>query len=250
MNHPLDSARLKVIRAQEHLDSLKAEVGMYIKEHPYEFILNEEGHPDGSGGVIRIHIAPPLRLSTLVGDCVTNLRAALDYIVCELAIRYFDPPFDPLAPERSRRQAVNFPIYVPNEGGYCHGLKRLSHLLKPTLTLNIPTLVCKAIEAAQTHRDCQWGQTQGADTLTWLHHLVNTDKHRSPLLTIGSLGRFRLAWVGSADIESNFFRASAVTSVSHNTTAESVTFTSEAVNVDAHCRRGTALPAAPHTLPA
>ena len=40
-------------------------------------------------------LPPPLRLSTIIGDVVVNTRAALDYIICELAQRYFVPPFDP-----------------------------------------------------------------------------------------------------------------------------------------------------------
>ncbi|HEY7191713.1 MAG TPA: hypothetical protein VH436_34425 [Vicinamibacterales bacterium] len=39
---------------------------------------------------------PPIRLATIVGDCVTNARAALDYIVYQLAVRYFVPLYDPL----------------------------------------------------------------------------------------------------------------------------------------------------------
>src|SRR5437588_3554710 len=51
---------------------------------------------------------PPLRLSTIIGDCVTNARAALDYIVWELAQRYFQPPFD--IAKFSDRRIVSFPI--------------------------------------------------------------------------------------------------------------------------------------------
>src|SRR5690348_6278202 len=44
MNHPLDGARLKVVRAQEHLDALKAEIRMYLDEQPHQIIRSE---PDG-----------------------------------------------------------------------------------------------------------------------------------------------------------------------------------------------------------
>src|SRR5258708_428207 len=91
LNHPLDGARLKIVRAQEHIDSLTAEVRMYLDEKPYEVIKQHDGHvwrfsPD-------VTIPPPLRLSTIIGDCLGNARAALDYIMWQLALMHFkDPP--------------------------------------------------------------------------------------------------------------------------------------------------------------
>src|SRR5262245_15024560 len=106
MSHPLDGARLKVVRAQEHLESLKDESRGYLDGHPYK-IITEEIHdpqgfpsmqailPDGSPKLTKywkftpeVHTLPPLRLSALIGDVVGNLRAALDYIVWQLALRY------------------------------------------------------------------------------------------------------------------------------------------------------------------
>src|SRR4051812_6533280 len=125
MNHPLDGARLKIVRAQEHLDSLKAEIGMYLNEHPHEVFSHPKTYPyDSRRGAVHAayysasiqHVlppltpgVPPLRLSTIIGDCVTNARAALDYIVWELAQRYFKPAFD--ITDRNDRRIVAFPIY-------------------------------------------------------------------------------------------------------------------------------------------
>jgi hypothetical protein len=176
MNHPLDGARLKVIRAQEHLDSLKAEIAMYLKGGPYAVVAHDKSDPGSTISALQ----PPLRLSTVVGDVVVNARASLDYIIFQLARKYFVPPFDPATADRNTKTAVTFPIYVAGEHGYATGIKRLSDLLKPAGGRDIPTVVVKEIEASQTH-NC------GSNTLGWLHHLVNTDKHRMPLLTIGRL---------------------------------------------------------------
>lgn len=35
MAHPLDGARLKVVRAQEHLESFKEAASVYINKKPY-----------------------------------------------------------------------------------------------------------------------------------------------------------------------------------------------------------------------
>src|SRR5438094_6769697 len=100
MKHPLDGARLKVIRAQEHLDCLKAEVWMYLHQQPDEVRSQPERSPQHTW-LRPTHVLPPIvpaepppRLSAIIGDCVTNARAALDYIMWELAERHFDPPLD------------------------------------------------------------------------------------------------------------------------------------------------------------
>jgi hypothetical protein len=43
MAHPLDGATLKVGRAQEHLDSLKSEIRMFVHENPAHFKSDEDG---------------------------------------------------------------------------------------------------------------------------------------------------------------------------------------------------------------
>src|SRR5437868_3625124 len=99
MPHPLDGSKLKVIRAQEHLDSLKTEIRRYLKDQPSEAISYGTDHPDA---LFVIHNfpdnlsfpSPPVLFSAIIGDCVTNARAALDYIMWELAQRYLTPPVD------------------------------------------------------------------------------------------------------------------------------------------------------------
>lgn len=92
--NPLDGARLKVVRAQEHLDSLKAEIRMCLDEQLPGIIRSQ---PDGELQRLTppaaVNIYTPLRLSTIIGDCVNNARAALDYIVWDLAQKFFVPPF-------------------------------------------------------------------------------------------------------------------------------------------------------------
>lgn len=173
MNHPLDGARLKVVRAQEHIDSLKAEVRMYLDEEPYEIAAEHDGK--SWQFVTTISVNPPLRFSTIIGDCVTNARAALDYISWELAARYV--PNITRDPIRSKKFA--FPIREPVDppgDGYVNKINRLTNLI----SRGYPAPAIDEIQAVQPNH-------AGYKPLWWLNELVNFDKHRMPLLTIGHI---------------------------------------------------------------
>src|ERR1019366_6700788 len=131
MAHPLDGARLKVVRAQEHMESLKAEIAMYMQGRPWEIRMKK--HVDKSGIApmpfeipeLIVTTPPPLRLSTVIGACVTNLRAAVDYILWELVAKYFNPPFNPL--DSNDRRITAFPISEKStHRGYMDRLDRLA----------------------------------------------------------------------------------------------------------------------------
>jgi hypothetical protein len=83
MRHPLDGARLKIVRAQKHLDSLKDEISRYLDTHPYEFPTEHEGNVVAARPAI-VSEPPPLELGCIAGDCFSNLRKSLDYIAWEL----------------------------------------------------------------------------------------------------------------------------------------------------------------------
>jgi hypothetical protein len=179
MNHPLDGARLKIVRAQEHLDSLKAEIGMYLKEHTHDIVIDKETNLT----TVVVITEPPLRLSTIIGDCVTNARAALDYIIWQLAKHHFDPPIN-LTSGKDKR-LIAFPIHVTGKtDDYTRHVDRLAERLKATPLLDVPTFAAKAIHDSQTQG--------GLDVLGWLHHLVNTDKHKMPLLTLTAIDTFEV----------------------------------------------------------
>lgn len=199
MIHPLDGARLKVGRAQEHLDSLKRELQAYLDQDPYKVGVKEDGRSHTAFAEVRIE--PPLHLAMIVGDCVTNARAALDYIAWELAVHYLgDPPFDPVAD----RRWVSFPLTInPHDTGYVNKINRFTNR-------RIPTDVIANIKMVQPHN-------AGYESLWILHELVNTDKHRVPLLTIGIVNpSMRSLTMVIADVlsgELNTFEATSVTSV-------------------------------------
>ena len=159
-------ARLKVVRAQEHLKALKSDIRSYLDTHPYRITVQKHGEGPPYPYPI-VTKEPPLRLSTLIGDCLTNARAALDYIVWQLAVRYFSDP--PLIPDDDRRW-VSFPIYIDkSDAGLSNKINRLTNR-------KIPTDAIDEIIAVQPN-------DRRYESLWWLHELVNADKHRMIHLT-------------------------------------------------------------------
>jgi hypothetical protein len=169
MGDELDGARLKVVRAQEHLDSLRAEIEMYMSEEPYEVVTEQQGEMRSFEAVVKI--PPPARLSTIVGDCLTNANAVLDYILWELVARH--APAVTHHPTLSKKLAypIRQPVDPPGDA-YVNKINFLANRL--------PAPVVKQIEAVQPNNPAYV-------PLGWLNKLVNMDKHRAPLLTISRL---------------------------------------------------------------
>jgi hypothetical protein len=82
---PLEGVRLKVKRAVEHYDTLKTEIRAFFDSKPYE--VTTEYESKGRRHVARIHIKrdPPPVLGLLIGECLYQLRTALDHLAWQLA---------------------------------------------------------------------------------------------------------------------------------------------------------------------
>lgn len=170
--HPLDGSRLKVVRAQKHLDDLGFSIRQYLDTNPYNLVVDDK---TGSFDMLRVTMSPPLALSAIAGDCVGNLRAALDYIAWELAARYASRPLI------IGKDRPYFPLYDA-VGGCSKDIDVLSKVY------SIPAAPLGEIAMAQP---CN----ARYKPLSYLHLLVNQDKHRLPLLTIGVI---RSADIGNA----------------------------------------------------
>ena len=74
-------------RALFHLEDLKAEVNTWLKERPHRtWTVTEDDVPKKYFYWPRS--APPSHLSLIAGDCVHNLRSALDNLAFELALAH------------------------------------------------------------------------------------------------------------------------------------------------------------------
>jgi hypothetical protein len=82
------SCWLKLGRAHEHLDTLTSELSEWHRNDPYVVSSNSDANGSRYGFVIEIKIKPPLdRWSLIAGDCIHNLRSALDTALYALAVR-------------------------------------------------------------------------------------------------------------------------------------------------------------------
>lgn len=100
------SCWLKLGRAEEHAKILYAELKAWVDSDPY--VIGKKVNADGSRHSLFIEDIKTLpnldRWSGIVGDCIHNLRCALDHFVYGAAIHEYgvDPPAD--------KRTLQFPI--------------------------------------------------------------------------------------------------------------------------------------------
>lgn len=176
MAHALDGARFKVVWAQKHIESLKFEIKGYLDQHPHEIRSQPHMHAQQTWlppvQVLRAIIpsATSQALSGIIGDIATNARAALDYIAWELAQRYFAPPLD--ITKGKDLKLASFPISeLPI---------KIKERLDGLADRQIPAAAISEIEAVQPYN-------AGYEPILLLAKLVNQDKHRLLLPTIGEV---------------------------------------------------------------
>jgi hypothetical protein len=170
MNHPLDGAKRKVVWAEKHLSALQDEIGRYLDSHPYEIPTEHEGDVVAVRPAI-VKVEPPLDLGCIFGDCLANLRACLDYIAWQLAVRF----------------AATAPIVGKDRIQFPLARKAADFKPKPLADKHsFPASAISLIESVQPYQ-------AGHEPLGLLNSLVNEDKHCLPLLTI--------AYANSASIE-------------------------------------------------
>jgi hypothetical protein len=95
MRATLDGVEGKIRRAGEHLDAWIAEVAEVSARNPYAAI--KERSADGTEVSLTLRVdemLPFARWSLIIGDCVHNLRSALDHLIYAAAITHAqsDPP--------------------------------------------------------------------------------------------------------------------------------------------------------------
>jgi hypothetical protein len=100
----------------------------------------------------------------------------------ELAVKHFNPPVD--VGNRDDRRITAFPIFGSSTDG------GLQDRLNCLANRKVPTPPLEAIKAVQPYM-------AGQEPIGWLHKLVNRDKHRMPLLTIGQFDEMTVTFAAS-----------------------------------------------------
>ncbi len=159
----MESVDAKMTRAREHLDTLHTEARLFFKSTKRKFIMKSNGNEAWIVHYIEDGV-PPIRFGVLLGDCVFNIRSALDNLICgHIRSR------NPIAPCKS----TQFPI--------CSKQEQWNAKCKQYL---------KGVEPAmqQMLRDLQpcfrMSSVPEQDPLSVLNVLSNSDKHRAVNLTL------------------------------------------------------------------
>jgi hypothetical protein len=160
-----DGIRAKLDRANEHLEALKNEVGVFLDGEPHTYWTKADVHSGRYSVHVTIHAEPPLRLSVICGDYIQCLRSTLDYLVCAVV------------PKVTKRTA--FPIYTDSDDYLCGVVIPARHKRQGALTgLDVESDLFAAIQQLQPYEG-PYGHE--AHFLFLLRELSNMDKHRAIL---------------------------------------------------------------------
>ncbi|MGV0796229.1 hypothetical protein ABQF26_04645 [Mycolicibacterium elephantis] len=160
----MQSAFAKLARAKVHLDQLDTDVKAFRAREPHDWTLSAVDHLfDPSLAVVKVHVRvkeqTPDTWPLIVGDVLTNLRAALDHAVYGHASsrRALTP---------AQEKSLNYPI-ITIATDWPNHRNRLAQFLD--------TNVLNVIEDSQPFKagDPNW------HSLALLNNLVNEDKHRA-----------------------------------------------------------------------
>lgn len=184
----------KLRRAETHMQAIKREVAEFAAPNPNHFVTEY----DYARGQMITKPSPSLFArrddwSTVIGDCVHNLRSALDHLAHELVTLGGGVP-------RSGRSGTAFPIYDTKVGP--KGGPRVVQIV--TDTGNVAPEVLAFIEGIQPYERANRGDDPLTHPLWVLSELDNMDKHRALALTGVALSDFAMSINGMRDIDLYF----------------------------------------------
>jgi hypothetical protein len=156
MPSSLKGIESKLERARHHLEDARAVLGAYSVG---DEILREI-HPDSGMLMLKARIPPlPDAIALTIGDCVHNLRSALDHLIWQLV----------LANRKIPHRSNMFPI--------CRTSEEFEKRINQNRLKGVYPNAQKAIERLQPY-------TTGDDILQVVSDLDNADKHRTLLVAI------------------------------------------------------------------
>lgn len=167
MSHLARSVELKLTRAGSQIQALCREISEWIVGKPIlvDVELREELH-----GFRVVHrgysVEPPLEQWGLaLGECIHNLRSALDNLAYALARVENDPPVKP--------KLIAFPVYQDRAQFESKGIKAINQLPQAAM------FIIEQLQPFQRSNRLDEGMPHN-DPLVLLQHLSNTDKHQVP----------------------------------------------------------------------
>jgi len=169
---------LKLRRAKEHLNAFERETSGFFGTDTYRAV--REGEMEGSYEIVRAAVsrggAVPVAHGLLVGDCLHNLRSALDHLVFQLAIEHQGRVLS-----QTEGQAGSFPIVADRAS------RGMPEFLKGKPGRDLKYVSPKAQAVIHALQPCH-ARYPDRTWLAILGHLDNIDKHRRLLLGGTALG--------------------------------------------------------------
>ena len=152
---------LKLRRAAEHLAVLDEQIDDWMYG-AHRYVAEPDPRSGKKNVIVKVLNSPPVALRLLIGDCLHNLRSALDNLAYELAVEYQRGPL----PDRYF-ETSEFPIFKrPMKP---HERRKKIGCIHPRAQVIIRRL-----------QPYQHPITYWLDPLWQLHQLNNVDKHRLP----------------------------------------------------------------------
>jgi|HubBroStandDraft_1064217.scaffolds.fasta_scaffold192752_1 hypothetical protein len=160
----LESVRQKVFHAYMHLETLKSEMMRYFSTNPCAMVRDADSTPENPTFSFATRKPIPQRLPFIIGDCLQNLRSALDYLVWELVKAASNEP----------GKKNMFPV--------CLTAKSFEDALKSGRLDGIDVHAIALIDQVQPYHA---GESDApGQGLFVLDDLTNINKHRHVLLTL------------------------------------------------------------------
>jgi hypothetical protein len=178
-----DGARAKVDHAFEHLQSLDADLARAVGGQAYAI----GGHYKPESAEIDLYALgtefPRLQWGVRIGDCLHNLRSALDHITWQLALDHLGRE-----PTDDEARQIQFPLEVKSASFQSAKVRR--HVSAAHIPMLDQFQPYHAGNDAPRHR------------LAILHRLSNIDKHRVVHAAAVVPAEFHLQFVEGSGIES------------------------------------------------
>lgn len=158
----LDSVKLKIFRAAQHIESLNSELKRYFESNPGKMV--RQPHACENEAIFKfVPNGPmPARFGLILGDVLQNLRSSLDYLVWELV----------LAANGQPTEKNMFPV--------CSTIEFFEEQVRRHRLDGVPP---DAIAEIKSLQPCHLGQDFSKSLLWTLDEFANINKHRRILLT-------------------------------------------------------------------
>lgn len=164
---------LKLDRAIRHWQSFNEEVDAWLESEPYCLIHESDIRSGETLLLVELLRPAPPELASIIGDCLHNLRSALDNLAYELAVAHTGEPLP-----KSIEGDSGFPILFRDRDTK-EPAKRVKRMIR-----GIHPKAQMIIEELQPHYPDD--KEFSAHPLSVLNELSNKDKHRFPHLGIVS----------------------------------------------------------------